>query len=66
MWAAAGQQFLIAVLNPAQKSNLLIRIWRKMFTLFRMHFFINLIYGWLDEKDKNYVNTINYVIVAKK
>ena len=66
IWAAAGQQFLIAVESPGNKSHFLIKVWRKLFNALRMHYFVNLICAWLDKNDSNSVNTTNYVVVARK
>jgi SAM-dependent methyltransferase len=66
MWSTAGQHFLLAITNKNPKSHWLIKFWRKLFKFFRMHQLVNRICRWMDKKEHNTVNTLNYVVVAKK
>lgn len=65
MWAATGQTIINTFVNSKSKFFLL-RIWRFIFFKLRAYWFINLIYKWLDKTDYNPINTLNYVIVARK
>lgn len=64
-WATAGQS-LVHSFEFSSKRSVFFRGLR--FLYFRMGglWFTNTIFKWLDKKDHNPVNTINYVVVAEK
>jgi SAM-dependent methyltransferase len=66
MWAVAGQQFILAMQNRGTKTHFLIKVWRKLFGILRLHYFVNIACSWLDKNDNNLFNTTNYVVVAMK
>lgn len=65
MWATAGQALIHAFKN-SHSSNYSIRILKSIYTRLRVVYLINSVFLWLDKKNYNPVNTMNYVIVAKK
>lgn len=65
MWTVAGQSLLHAVANSKSK-HFFIRMTRTIFYKLRMYWLVNTVFGWLDKVDYNPVNTINYVLVARK
>ena len=65
MWATTGQSMIHSFMNSRSK-NFFVRITRFMFYQLRLIWTINSFYGWLDRVDQNPVNTLNYVVVAKK
>lgn len=64
-WATAGQSIAHAFMYSTRK-NLLFRILR--FIFYRLSFIriSNRLFSYLDRKDYNPVNTMNYVVVAEK
>jgi len=65
MWATSGQSLIHSLIN-SKSQVIFLRIWRFLFfkcKLFRIH---NSFFSWLDKIDYNPVNTMNYVVVAKK
>jgi SAM-dependent methyltransferase len=67
-WSVMGQVIIHAmtVPNKHKKSPWYVRFWKKMFVTLRFHRITNWIFAWLDKKDFNPVNTMNYVVVGKK
>ncbi len=46
--------------------NIVVKGLKYLFRKLRMHILVNRIFSYLDKKDFNSINTINYVIVARK
>lgn len=65
MWATTGQSIIHSFTNSNSKKTFL-RFYKFVFFKLRIYWLINLFYGWLDKVDYNPINTMNYVIVAKK
>jgi SAM-dependent methyltransferase len=65
MWATCGQSFIHSFMNSKTKF-LPIRICRFLFFKLRLYWIHNLFFAWLDKVDFNPINTMNYVVVAKK
>lgn len=65
MWSVAGQSLIHAFINSKSK-NFLLRAIRFFFYRLKGYWLINTIFNWFDKVDSNEINTINYVIVAKK
>jgi len=65
MWAVTGQTIIHSFINSNSK-NFFIRFTCFIFKKFRIYWFINSIFGWLDNLDFNDVNTMNYVVVGQK
>ncbi|MEO6133547.1 MAG: class I SAM-dependent methyltransferase [Ginsengibacter sp.] len=65
MWATSGLG-LIHSFSHSKSKNFIVRGMRFVFFKLRFLWIINSIFSWLDKVDYNPVNTINYVVVAKK
>lgn len=65
MWATAGQALIHAFKN-SHSSNLKVRILKGLYTRLRLVWLINTVFLRLDKANYNPVNTMNYVIIAKK
>lgn len=65
MWATTGQS-LIHSFRHSKGTNFFLKIFRSIFYRLQLHRLVNTFFGWLDKVDYNPVNTMNYVIVAKK
>ncbi len=65
MWATAGQALIHAFKN-SHSTDFKIRILKSFYNRFKLVWLINTIFLWLDKKNYNPVNTMNYVIIAKK
>jgi len=65
-WAMTGQIFHNSLRFAMQKKGFFRRIFKTLYFIFRIKWFINIFFSWLDEADKNYIATTNFVIVAKK
>ena len=65
-WATMGQAIIhsFSFSNPA--NGWFIKFIKKAFFKLRFQVLINIFFHWLDRKDYNPVNTMNYVIVAQK
>jgi SAM-dependent methyltransferase len=68
IWATTGQVIIHALTleNKHKKSPWFIRVWKKLFVTLRIHRITNWFFSWLDKKDFNPVNTMNYVVVGLK
>lgn len=64
-WATAGQSLAHAYEFSTNRS-FLFRVIRFLFFRLGLRWLSNTIFMWLDKKDHNPVNTLNYVIVASK
>lgn len=64
-WATSGQALLHAVMYSNSK-NVIIKFIRFLYNRLIFKLLHNSIFGWLDKKDFNPVNTMNYIIVASK
>lgn len=64
-WATAGQA-LVHSFSLSTRKTLFFRSLRFIFFKLRFIYLVNSFYKWLDKKDYNPANTINYVIVAEK
>jgi SAM-dependent methyltransferase len=65
MWAICGQVYLHAMEN-SKSNRVLLKCWRFLFFRFKLYWVVNVIFERLDKIDYNPINTMNYVIVAKK
>jgi len=65
MWAVTGQTLIHSFINSSSK-NIFVRTSCFIFRKFRMCWFVNTFFDWLDNLDFNDVNTLNYVVVGKK
>lgn len=65
-WATAGQAMLhgFAFQNP--DTGWFIKFMKKTFFRLRFHYLVNVWFSWLDKKDYNPINPMNYVVIAKK
>jgi SAM-dependent methyltransferase len=68
VWATTGQVIIHAMTlkNQGKKSPWYIRFVKKTFITLRFHRLTNWFFSWLDKKDLNPVNTMNYVVVGIK
>jgi hypothetical protein len=65
-WATTGQAIIHSFSFANKESSKFIKFCKKVFFKLRVYVFINWLFEWLDKKDYNSVNTMNYVIVGKK
>ena len=65
MWATAGQALIHAFKN-SHSTNLKVRILKSLYTRLRLVWLINTVFLRLDKANYNPINTMNYVIIAKK
>jgi hypothetical protein len=65
-WATLGQviNHTFGFSNP--KANKVAKGIKYLFRKLRLYVLINSVFRYLDSKDFNPINTINYVVVAKK
>ena len=65
-WATLGQviNHTFGFWNP--NVNLVVKGLKYLFRKLRVHILINRIFSYLDKKDYNPINTMNYVVVARK
>lgn len=68
VWATTGQVIIHAMTlrNDTKQSPWFLRFFKKMFVTLRIHRICNIFFSWLDRKDFNPVNTMNYVVVGVK
>ena len=66
MWSVSGQYFLKNIYNEHPKRNKILRILFSIFKKIKGVYLINSLFEYLDRIDYNTVNTINYVVVARK
>lgn len=66
-WAMVGQLFHNSLRSSCYgKKSVKARILKSIYFLFRLKWIINLFFTWLDNFDKDYGATLNFVVVAKK
>lgn len=65
-WATTGQAIIHSFSFVNKEGNWFIKFSKKVFFKLRIHVFVNWLFEWLDKKDYNPINTMNYVVVAKK
>lgn len=66
-WAMVGQLFHNSLRSSCYgKKSIKARILKSIYFLFRLKWIINLFFTWLDNFDKDYGATLNFVVVAKK
>ncbi len=65
-WATTGQAVIHSFSFDNKDSSRFIKYMKKLFFKLHMHVLTNRIFAWLDKKDYNPINTMNYVIVGKK
>jgi SAM-dependent methyltransferase len=65
-WATTGQAIIHSCSFHNPQCNWFIKILKKVFFKLRIYVLVNWFFEWLDKKDYNPVNTMNYVVVAKK
>lgn len=65
MWATAGQVLIHAFKN-SNSTDMKIRIIKSVYNRLKLVKLINIVFLWLDKKNYNPINTMNYVIIAKK
>lgn len=66
MWSVVGQNILINITNDHPGRSKSIKKLMNLMKKSKVISFLNHFFEWLDKKDYNSINTINYVIVAKK
>lgn len=64
-WSVTGQT-IIHSLRYSKSKNFFIRFHRALFFKLRIYWLVNAFFSWLDKKDYNPVNTMNYVVIGKK
>ncbi len=64
-WSVAGQA-IIHSFRYSKSKNLFIRLNRAFFFKLRIYWMVNAFFSWLDRKDYNPVNTMNYVVIGTK
>ncbi len=64
-WATTGQS-IIHSFSQSQSRNLFIWFSRSLFYRMHLYWLINVLFSWLDRVDYNPINTMNYVVIAKK
>lgn len=65
MWAVTGQALVHAIINSKSKS-FFIRSSCYIFKKFRLCWFVNAFFSWMDKVDYNPRNTLNYVVISRK
>lgn len=66
-WAMVGQLFHNSLRSSCYgKKSVKARILKSIYFLFRLKWIINMFFTWLDNFDKDYSATLNFVVVAKK
>ena len=65
-WATLGQTINHTFTFTNPKANKVARSIKYVFRKLKCHVLINKVFAYLDAKDSNSINTLNYVIVAKK
>jgi SAM-dependent methyltransferase len=64
-WSVTGQT-IIHSFRYSKSKNLFIRFSRLLFFKLRIYWLVNAFFFWLDKKDYNPVNTMNYVVIGRK
>lgn len=65
-WALVGQLMLNSMRSSMEKKSIGRKIFKGFYFLFRIKWIINVLFSYLDRKDKDYSSTLNFVVVAKK
>lgn len=66
-WATVGQIFHNSLRSSfIGKKSFKAKILKGFYTLLRIKWLINLFFGWLDNSNKDYSHTLNFVVVARK
>jgi SAM-dependent methyltransferase len=65
-WATLGQAIIHSHSFKNPQNGWFIKLVKKLFFKLRFHRVVNTVFAWLDKKDFNPVNTMNYVIIAQK
>lgn len=66
-WALVGQLFHNSLRSSCYgKKSLRAKILKGIYFLFRIKWIINVFFVWLDNFDKDYSSTLNFVVVARK
>lgn len=66
-WALVGQLFHNSLRSSCyEKKSIRARLLKGFYFLFRIKWIINLFFVWLDNFDKDYSSTLNFVVVARK
>lgn len=65
MWSVAGQSLIHAFVKSTSR-HFFVRILKFIFFRLRFSWVITSFYAWLDKIDYNPINTMNYVVVARK
>lgn len=65
-WAMAGQLMLNTIRSSIAKKSWKRSISKGLYVLFGVKWIINGLFSWLDEADKDYIATLNFVVVARK
>ncbi|WP_289663016.1 class I SAM-dependent methyltransferase [Flavobacterium panacagri] len=66
MWSVAGQYLLMNITNDHTGRKRSVRFFFKVFKFFKGVNLINRFFSYLDNTDYNNINTINYVVIARK
>lgn len=64
-WSVTGQT-IIHSFQYSKSKNFFIRFSRFIFFRLRIFWLVNTFFSWLDKKDYNPVNTMNYVVIGRK
>ncbi len=65
MWATTGQSIIHSMTNSKSR-KFFVRVLRFIFYKLRGYRAVNSLFRWLDKVDYNPINTMNYVVVARK
>lgn len=65
MWSTSGIALIQSIMNSKSRSFFL-RLMRSLFYRLKLVWIINTFFKWLDKIDYNPINTMNYIVVAKK
>lgn len=66
-WALVGQLFHNSLRSSCYgKKSIKAKILKGIYFLFRIKWIINVFFVWLDNFDKDYSSTLNFVVVARK
>jgi SAM-dependent methyltransferase len=65
-WANVGQLFHNSLRASFTGKSIFRKLLKGFYFLFRVKWFLNLFFVWLDNVDKDYSATLNFVVVARK
>ncbi len=65
-WALTGQVLLNSTRSALAKKSLKRKFFKALFSVFLMKYLINIVFGWLDNRDSDDAACLNFVVVAQK